>query len=89
MWYGKAGYTEGFIAMAQTASPSPDPSSHHAAVYQPYIIRGAEDQTAAYDTWLARWAQDDAEDEERAWQTVELNLQPTRRDLDQRLIFPE
>lgn len=53
------------------------------------MVRGAEDQAAAYEAWLARWAQDDPEDEEHAWQVVEQNLQQTRRDLGQRLIFLE
>lgn len=55
----------------------------------PKIIPGADDQTAAYEAWLAQWNDVDPEEEERAWHIVKHNLQETRRALGQRLLFPE
>ena len=53
------------------------------------IIHGADDQAAAYEAWLAQWDDVDQEEEERAWHIVKHNLQETRRELGQRLLFPE
>lgn len=69
--------------MFQTAPADPD-STDIAKV-----ISGAEDQAAAYAAWLTQWATVDPEDEEHEWQIVSRGLQETRRELGQRLLFPE
>jgi len=61
----------------------------HAAVQQPSIIRGADNQAAAYEALLAQWRDVDPEEDERAWQRVKHNLQQTRRELGERLLFTE
>ena len=51
--------------------------------------RGADDQAAAYEALLGRWADDDPDEDERDWQQVKQQLQETRRVLGLRLLFPE
>jgi uncharacterized tellurite resistance protein B-like protein len=51
--------------------------------------RGADDQAAAYEALLGRWADADPDQDERDWQQVKQQLQETRRLLGQRLLFPE
>ena len=55
----------------------------------PAARRGADDQAAAYEALLARWADADPQQDERDWQRVRQQLQETRRLLGQRLLFPE
>jgi hypothetical protein len=71
-------------------APTPhEPDQRHTIDQQPRIIRGAEDQAAAYEAWLAQRQDIDAEQEEREWQMIKRSLQETRRELGQRLLFPE
>jgi uncharacterized tellurite resistance protein B-like protein len=51
--------------------------------------RGADDQAAAYEALLARWADADPQQDERGWQRVRQQLQETRCLLGQGLLFPE
>ncbi len=73
--------------MAQPISP--DQPKRGGAGGQPTIIRGAEDQAAAYEGWQAQGTDVDPHEEEREWDIIKENLQQTRRDLGQRLLFPE
>lgn len=74
--------------MAQSVPAAPEPS-HRGTAHKPTIVRGADDQAAAYEAWLAQWNDVDADEEERSWQIVKHRLQETRRELGQRLLFPE
>lgn len=75
--------------MAQSVSVPTELSRTHHIAQHPHLRRGADDQAAAYEAWLARWADVDAAADERAWQQIKLELQRTRRALGQRLLFPE
>jgi hypothetical protein len=54
---------------------------------QQSIIRGADDQAAAYEALLTQWQDIDPEEEEREWQRLRDALQETRRELQQRPLF--
>ncbi len=67
----------------------PDRAGRKDVDYQPPIIRGADNQATAYEAWQAQWTDVDPHEEEREWDIVKENLQQTRRELGQRLLFPE
>lgn len=73
--------------MAQLTSPSETPQT--ATSREPGIIRGADDQAAAYEAWLAQWESVDAEEDDSAWRRIQQGLQETRHEMGQRLLFPE
>jgi len=56
---------------------------------EPAIVRGADNQAAAYEALLGQWLDVDPEEDERAWQRVKHNLQETRKELGERLLFAE
>jgi len=85
-----------FLAgLSKVYSEDPNPEDEYliagrrAAVQQPSIIRGADNQAAAYEALLAQWRDVDPEEDERTWQRVKHNLQQTRRELGERLLFTE
>jgi hypothetical protein len=74
-------------AMAQPAHPADQRSESSAPLLT--IIRGADDQAAAYEALLAQWQEVDPEEDEREWEQIRAALEETRRTLHQRPLFAE
>jgi hypothetical protein len=68
--------------MEQPVTPRPKPTGIP-------IEWGAEDQAAAYRAILEKALSTPATEPEGAWEQAMRNMQETRRELGQRLIFPE